>query len=56
VGLRWVCLLQVHAPEAGARRFAVAAQHQSAGLVVDVESVFVDDCVAVRITELAKTE
>jgi hypothetical protein len=56
MGLRWVCLLHVHAPEAGSGRFAVSPQHERAGLVVDVERVFVDDRVAVGIAEFAETE
>ena len=49
-------MLHVHAPEAGSGGFAVSTQHESAGLVVDVECVFVDDRVAVGIAEFAETE
>ena len=49
-------MLQVHAPEAGSRRLAVATQHESAGFVVDVERVFVDERVAVCVAEFAETE
>ena len=42
-------MLEVYAPEAGSGRLAVAPQHESAGLVVDVERVFVDVRVAVGI-------
>ncbi len=56
MGLRWVCLLQIHAPEAGSSRFPVSTQHERVGLVVDVERVFVDDRVAVGTAEFAETE
>ena len=56
MGLRWVCLVQVHTPEAGPGWFTVPTQYKGAGPVVDVERVFVDVCAAVGIAEFAETE
>jgi hypothetical protein len=56
MGLWWVCLLEVYAPEAGSGRLAVATQHEGVSVVVDVERVFVDDRVAAGVAEFAETE
>ena len=49
-------MLEVYAPEAGSGRLAVAPQHESVSVVVNVERVFVDERVAAGVAEFAETE